>query len=123
MPVYEPGPSPTATHSTCSRSRFAERSASSAMTMPPAMPEPDSITSLSAPASFREPGRTTATLRCGEENSNARIVIGNPPFGFAHGVELHRAIVSWQFLIFDFRFLIGIEPAFSPLNHGDAGRV
>ena len=33
---------------------------------------------------------TTATLRCGEENSSAKIVINNPPFCFANDFDFYR---------------------------------
>ena len=43
------------------------------------------------PRPARSPSRATATLRCGEENSSAKIVINNPPFRFTHNFNFHHS--------------------------------
>src|SRR5581483_4758872 len=60
--------------------------------------------------------RTTATLRCAEENSSARIVINNFPFLVADNFDFH---------LFDFsrfHFPTSVFEPFSPLDYGDTVR-
>src|SRR5712691_1440523 len=79
-----------AKYSICSRSICASRNADS--TMPSAAdPRPlVSTTSLTEIAEGRHPS-TIATLLCGEENSSAKIFIGNAPFIVAQYFHLHPA--------------------------------
>src|SRR5579862_7544296 len=69
---------------------------------------------------------TTATLRCGEENSSANIFITDMPFRFADFIHLHPTKAIRQSIFrppFDssLQILNGSEPAFGPFNGGNAG--
>src|SRR5438093_5355462 len=122
IPLYEPGPIPTARQSTCSRSTWACRRAASIMSSALAARASVSTISLRAfPIADCQlpiaPGGwtlacTTATLRCGAENSMAKIVIDN------------AALVLTQRLNLDppqtLETLDYVRPFVRPFNHGHA---
>src|SRR5579862_1728460 len=77
-------------------------------------PAPVSIISLTRPVESR-----TATLRCDEENSSAKIFIGNAPFIFVQCFNPHSTKPRLGALDFGLWTLDFIEQSFRPLNHRD----
>src|ERR1035441_1112952 len=81
----------------------------------------------SGPASVRS--CTTATLRCGEENSRARIFISNAPFRFTAHFNPDQAKGvsgtgnSMETLGFGLRTLDFPKPPFGPFDHGHPRRL
>src|SRR5215469_5335617 len=81
-------------HSICSRSSSAWRNASSIMMSGAFASAPDSMISLSSSL------RATATLRCEEENSSAKIFIRNAPLVLIEDFNCDFAeILRWKFVI------------------------
>src|SRR5690348_8300879 len=105
-------------HSICSRSSLASRRAASIIVKGTFESDRDS---------WNSPLRTTATLRCGEENSSAKIFIRNSPLSFSQGLDGYpehrtRRTVDCGLLVAPKRCgggwaLYAAKPSFRPFNH------
>src|SRR5690348_4103048 len=90
--------------SSCSRSSLASRNASAIIAKG----------SFEPSASWNAPDWTIATLRCGEENSSARIFMGNSPFVFTEDFNFHAPHIGHLKCV--------VRHSVRPFNHRHAVR-